>query len=185
MISFLVVISFLLHGVTLLTIFILAKRISTARELEVKQEKVAREIEESFTAYLMDIKEENERLMNMLDKNGQNVEQSFTQGAPDGNTDKENSTSVPAMTNVSSSYSSLVKEDIQEQSPDLPLEDTKEKSTYMPPTPPGVEEAYEPSVQSRVYQLFDAGYSKEAIAKELHCGKTEVELMLKFHQRNV
>lgn len=41
-------------------------------------------------------------------------------------------------------------------------------------------EAYEPSLQGKVHQLYESGISIEKIAKQLGRGKTEIELMIKF-----
>ncbi len=40
----------------------------------------------------------------------------------------------------------------------------------------------ETSLQSKVIYLHDQGHSIENIAKKLNCGKTEVELLIKFNQ---
>src|SRR5699024_11546803 len=45
-----------------------------------------------------------------------------------------------------------------------------------------MDDSYETSLQSQILQLYDQGYSEEDIAKQLNCGKTEVELIVKFHQ---
>lgn len=45
-----------------------------------------------------------------------------------------------------------------------------------------VAEAYEPSLEGQVYQLYESGMRTEEIAKHLERGKTEVELMIKFKE---
>ncbi|KGP74043.1 DUF6115 domain-containing protein [Pontibacillus yanchengensis] len=177
MILFLLVISFLLHGVTIFMLITLSLRVSKAKELEMKQEKVAKEIEESFTAYLIEIKEENQRLMNMLDKSGQTV---------DTNSLSEESRSDKASTNQEheAGKEEDYGRDLSSQSPGPFVQGREQKndqSTFTPIMPEDQADTYEPSLQSTIYQLYDQGYSKEEIAKKLNCGKTEVELMLKFH----
>ncbi|WP_163530611.1 DUF6115 domain-containing protein [Halobacillus ihumii] len=62
MIYFLLTISFILHGVLILIIMALFKKVKHAEELELRQKQVANEIEEVFNQYLLDIKEENKKM---------------------------------------------------------------------------------------------------------------------------
>lgn len=43
-------------------------------------------------------------------------------------------------------------------------------------------DTYKPSIQGQVLQLNKKGLSTEQIAQTLNCGKTEVELILRFHE---
>lgn len=177
MITFLLVISFLLHFVTLITIVVLSMRVSKTKELELKQEKVARQVEETFTTYLLEIKEENERLMNILEKNGQTE-------VPEKGESKEDLVYKPKPQDFSESLldhqigtntSPEIRDTIEKKVEEEPSKD--DKSDYHK------EESYQPSLQSSVFQLYDQGYSTEQIAKQLDCGKTEVDLMLKIHPK--
>ncbi|MFD2925549.1 DUF6115 domain-containing protein [Halobacillus naozhouensis] len=62
MVYFLLTISFILHGILILIIMVLFKKVKQAEELELRQKQVASEIEEVFNQYLMEIKEENEKM---------------------------------------------------------------------------------------------------------------------------
>jgi hypothetical protein len=55
--------------------------------------------------------------------------------------------------------------------------------SYTPPKVEGEEEVYEPSQHSRKIEMRRIGHSIEDIAKKLRKGKTEVELLLKLHQK--
>ncbi|MFC4557143.1 DUF6115 domain-containing protein [Virgibacillus kekensis] len=46
-----------------------------------------------------------------------------------------------------------------------------------------VTDAPEMSQQAQILQLHSKGLSSDEIAKSLNCGKTEVELILKFHKK--
>lgn len=178
MITFLLIISFLLHGVTAIALIILSLRVSKAKELELKQERVAREIEESFTAYLIEIKEENERLTNMLEKNGHTVDVKDNSTGFFG----EDKPKAEPIRNDKESNQASEQPSLQPQ--ETPGQYNKE-NIYEPPSLSLEEQdSYEPSLQSKILQMFNEGYSTEQIAKQLDCGKTEVDLMLKFHQRN-
>ncbi|ELK44769.1 UNVERIFIED_CONTAM: hypothetical protein N8J90_02785 [Halobacillus marinus] len=63
MTGFLLSISFLIDGVLLYAIFILMKRVKQAGELEEQKQETASEIDDLFTSYLAELKDENERLM--------------------------------------------------------------------------------------------------------------------------
>lgn len=55
-------ISFLIDGLILFGLMIMMKKIRRTEELELRQEKVAAEIEDLFSSYLYEIKEENRRM---------------------------------------------------------------------------------------------------------------------------
>ncbi|MYL33171.1 hypothetical protein GLW08_01370 [Pontibacillus yanchengensis] len=177
MLLFLLVISFLLHGVTIFILVTLSLRVNKNKELEMKQEKVAKEIEESFTAYLIEIKEENQRLMNMLDESGQTVD--------------TNAPSVESKNYKASAHRERPKDKVEQYERDYTSyshepsihysEQKMDNGAFNPMMPDNQGDSFEPSMQSSIYQLYDQGYSKEDIAKKLNCGKTEIELMLKFH----
>ncbi len=183
MTTFLLVISFLLHFIALIAIVILSVRVSKTKELELKQEKVAREVEETFTAYLLEIKEENERLMNILEQSGQTdvadkqeratEETGYRPPVPDAPQAQENHSFQETLEEQSKKHREEKPQKVEDPSP---IEETN-ASDYQK------EEAYQPSLQSSVFQMYDQGYSTEQIAKRLDCGKTEVELMLKIHPK--
>ncbi|MYL19216.1 hypothetical protein GLW04_04890 [Halobacillus litoralis] len=62
MTSFLLVVSFLVDGLILFGLMIMMKKIRRTEELERRQEQVASEIEDLFSSYLYEIKEENKRM---------------------------------------------------------------------------------------------------------------------------
>lgn len=178
--TFLVVISLLLHGVTIIALITLSLRVSKTKELELKQQKVAREIEDLFTTYLIEIKEENERMMNILEKNGQN-ENSY-----EPNHEKKSSQKSPKVALNVSEDVNVNKNSEQQDAPVLKQQqvDHKPIKEYKPPMPDEVE-FIQPSLEARVFSLYDQGLSTEEIARKLDCGRTEVELMLKFHPRKL
>jgi len=179
MITFLLVISFLLHFITLFALVVLAMRVSKTKELELKQEKVARQVEETFTTYLLEIKEENERLMNILEQTGQtdlaDKDRSRDEYSPPEPEEVQKEHMSPLTIEKQAvpeiQGTALQKSGDQDQQPEKAVPSDQK------------EESYQPSVQSSVFQLYDQGYTTEQIAKRLDCGKTEVELMLKIHPK--
>ncbi|WP_042223748.1 DUF6115 domain-containing protein [Oceanobacillus manasiensis] len=140
--SFLLIISFLLHIVTLTILFQLFKQKSQPKHDSHTEDMVA-----LLETYLQEVKEENDRLQETIQRNEANS-------------------------------SSIIKDEVITSSqPD------QEDTLYTPPSP--VEEDYvEASLQSRILQLHHSGKSNTEIAKQLDCGKTEVELMIKLHAKN-
>ncbi|MBT2598682.1 MULTISPECIES: hypothetical protein [Oceanobacillus] len=47
------------------------------------------------------------------------------------------------------------------------------------------EDTVEASLEARVLQLYNQGKTIDEIASELECGKTEAEIIIKLHQKNV
>lgn len=46
-----------------------------------------------------------------------------------------------------------------------------------------VEDDSETSLQAKILQLYDQGITVEDIARQLNCGKTEAELVIKLHSK--
>jgi DNA-binding NarL/FixJ family response regulator len=147
--SFLLIISFLLHLVTLTIIFQFFKQRS--------QPKSGTQTEELVTlleTYLQEVKEENDRLQEAI------------------SSEKDKATSVPK---------GVSNEPVRSQANDDYSE--QENSSYTPPAPIE-EDQVEASLQSRILQLHHRGKSNTEIAKQLDCGKTEVELIIKLYAKN-
>ncbi|MEC3886057.1 hypothetical protein VKA52_20225 [Halobacillus sp. HZG1] len=157
MTGFLLIFSFIIDGVLLFSLFIIMKKVRRTEELELRQKQVAAEIEDLFTSYLMEIKEENKRMESLVRKNSHSSDFHDSQTEDRGEREKNH----------------LDKEVITKK---------QISSTY---TPPELEEteSYQPSFHSQVLDLKEKGYSIEEIAKIMDKGKTEIELLLKFHQK--
>lgn len=57
---------------------------------------------------------------------------------------------------------------------------------YNPPMIPSeekTEDQVETSLTAKILSLAEKGFAAEEIAKKLQCGKTEAELILKFHRK--
>ncbi|MFD2628411.1 DUF6115 domain-containing protein [Oceanobacillus kapialis] len=146
--ALLLIISFLLHIITLTIIFQLFKQRSQPNHDTQTEEMIA-----LLETYLQEVKEENDRLQKVIQENEQKTN------------------SIPKQ-----QVSSVSLQDVDNSS-------EANDSSYTPPIPE--EEDYvEASLQSRILQLHHAGKTKTEIAKELDCGKTEVELIIKLYAKN-
>ncbi|UOR12706.1 DUF6115 domain-containing protein [Halobacillus amylolyticus] len=83
MVYFLLAISFILHGVLILTIMVLFNKVKQTEELELRQKQVSSEIEEVFNAYLLEIKEENAKMDGWLKHTSQQSKQRPEQNSID------------------------------------------------------------------------------------------------------
>jgi hypothetical protein len=114
------------------------------------------EAEQSLAAYLIDLKDENEKLINEIKM------------------------ARLKDINIGRNTSHPKKAETEPEDSDFPVhaivyEDHLELS--------GSKETVHPqSDKEKVISLYQKGYSSEEIAKELKKGKTEVELLLKFRQ---
>lgn len=61
-------------------------------------------------------------------------------------------------------------------------EQKEEVSEYIPEDAE-VEDDSETSLQAKILQLYDQGITVEDIARQLNCGKTEAELVIKLHSK--
>ncbi|GGC97147.1 coupling factor for flagellin transcription and translation [Pontibacillus salipaludis] len=174
MISYLIAISFLLHGILLVAIVILSLRVSKAKELEKRQEQIAKEIEDTFTAYLIEIKEENANLLNKLEENGDNG----GKVKPDEETLEDAPYILNTRNDINHSYDQVV----EQEDTGSKRGNKNETPSYQPPVP-DEQDHYQPSIESTVLQMYNEGATIEEIAKRLDRGTTEIELTLKFHSR--
>ncbi|QST01611.1 hypothetical protein IMZ31_08665 [Pontibacillus sp. ALD_SL1] len=174
MIPYLLAISFLLHGILLVAIVILSLRVSKAKELEKRQEQIAKEIEDTFTAYLLEIKEENVQLLNKLEENGDNGEKVKTQEVPLEDVPHN----LNSRKNINRSTNQVEGREVIQQEWGNEIE----THSYQPPVP-DERDHYQPSIESSVFQMYNEGATVEEIAKQLDRGTTEIELTLKFHSR--
>ncbi|MGG3956091.1 hypothetical protein ABEV15_05510 [Bhargavaea massiliensis] len=151
MTTFLWMISFVLHGISLFLIILLSLKWIKIKENEKEQAELIREMEAMMTTYLMQFKEENERFIKQL-------------------------TSSPIRQKKKEAPPSFQEEQVL-----LPVEqvvDRIELSTTAPKKEQSVE-----SLVSEALKLQQQGKTIEEIAKTLKRGKTEMELLLKFHQK--
>ncbi|WP_010093391.1 DUF6115 domain-containing protein [Ornithinibacillus scapharcae] len=157
MTSFLFIISFLLHIVSIVAIYSLHKQRLQTHSTDTTK---TSDIIELMDSYLEEIKQENRLLQEELSKNNND------------STNKENVTSkknLDSVTRIEPTLDSKIDEE--------PLEtiDINLNSD--------VQDEIEVSLQSRILKLYQEGRSIEDIARSLGCGKTEVELIVKFHEK--
>ncbi|WP_163151258.1 hypothetical protein [Anoxybacillus sp. MB8] len=151
MTTFLWLISFVLHGVSLFLIILLSLKWAKIKETEREQAELIREMETMMTTYLMQFKEENERFVKQMTSSA--VRQKKKESPPL----------------------------LRDEQVRLPVDDVVDR-VELSSTTPKEEPALE-SLISEALKLQQQGKTIDEIAKVLKRGKTEIELLLKFHQK--
>ncbi|TFE03473.1 DUF6115 domain-containing protein [Jeotgalibacillus sp. R-1-5s-1] len=160
MILFLLILSLLFNIAAFLSIYLLFMRQNRLIDKEVQHERALNEIEQTFTAYLLEIKEENEVFLKQF----------------------ETLQSKQAVTGAVQP-AKAVKQTEQEVSGSLISKTAKKMavSSYQSSLPQETAPAEKTPAEQAVL-LKQQGLSIADIAKKLNKGKTEVELMIKFSQ---
>lgn len=146
MTSFLFIVSFLLHIISIVAIYALSKQLSMNKSND------SSEFISLMENYLEEIKEENRRLQKEL----ANIQPTAKNVDPPINVEDE---------------PSLIVEEHEEIPISVPGSDT-------------VKDEVEVSQHSRILQFYKEGLNAEEIARKLGCGKTEVELIIKFQEKS-
>lgn len=168
---------FILQLISIYFIMLLFMRVNQFKQLEQKQQRLMVEMEDAIAAYLVEVKEENERF---IDELASDVERIRAQHASE-------ESSEPT---AEQSSSLRVDDEQQEKAATPPIARSRVIQSYGQQTQPksAIKETEETPIASieqsnDAFTLHAAGYSVEDIAKKLNKGKTEVELMLKFSKK--
>lgn len=156
--------SFTFHGVLLYAVIILYTRLASVKETEKQQKQILEETENTLAAFLLELKEENEKLI-------ENTASSSSQSdAESQKTDLHHSEKHPERDAVQEI------ENLPEHIEGLITEvDRREE----------IVNSDVPSFEDQVIELYEQGYSASQIAQKLKSGKTEIELFLKFRSKGV
>lgn len=199
MTNFLLTISLLLNGISIYFIFILYSRQNRLLEAEKSQDSFKKEMENEISAFLFEMKEENEEFI----KRFQQLKKTPTQsGNPAGNiVNSEQKNDVPD-SHVSAHIDELNTKDWERAAAQSfkkqavkvyqkTIADQEESFSTGPETakPPenqieqsniDNEEIYRNLVINQIKNMQNQGLTIDDIAKMLNKGKTEIELLLKF-----
>jgi hypothetical protein len=166
MTTILLIFLFIMQIISFYFLSLLYMKVTQFDELEKKQQKLMVEMDDSLGAYLSELKDENERLVERL-------------------TERDNYSVVEKQNN-----NTIVAKEIavsEETQPVVPVNKPKMPinlvlKSYAATTAQGLK-LTAPEVEDdrfRIYKLHDAGHPIEEIAKKLGKGLTEIELILKF-----
>ena len=148
---------FILQFVSFFLIAILNARLSKFQDVERKHEELMKEMDDAVSAYLFEMKDENNRLLEELSRRSSKFEGIEVKSQHLQDEIGFSAPSAISKTKVANLYKQSFK--LEESEP--PLKPT--------------------TLKEQVIQLSKTGKSTEQIAKQLGKGKTEIELMLKFN----
>lgn len=154
MVSLLLIISFLIHILTIIFLFQLLKRYS---QLKVQN---TDEIEQLLSTYLAEIKSENDRLQKQFSHHN---DKQTSKIIDETKRIKRNGVNTYPSTEPSIAKQSDINELIQNKN-----------------TP----DVIETSIEAKALQLHNEGYSITEIAQKLNRGKTEVSLIIELNGRS-
>jgi hypothetical protein len=198
MTTFFLAISLLLNGIAIYFIIILYTRQNRILEIEKTQESIKKDLENEISAFLFEIKEENEEFI----KRFQQVKSGSLQQNNASETlklDFDNEMPVTrSMDHIDQSttnewegiashafkkqavkvYQKAITDQEDHQVSEQEL--INESEIQMDPLPSEKEEIYRDLLISQVKVLEKQGLSIDEIAKKLNKGKKEIELLLKF-----
>lgn len=191
MTTILIAVLFFLQLISFYFLIILNTKLAKFKDLEKKQERLMREMDDTISVYLAEMKDENDRLIKEL----QNVSQSEIAASSMQQTEQyvapKEQSPLPVVHEVKSDSSLALDKDARIYVPKNIVANAYSRqqqtgSKMVQSAPPlKVEEQKEPekllTVEQQVLELAKQGKSPEEIAKQLQKGKTEIELLLKFH----
>ncbi|MCM3017216.1 hypothetical protein [Priestia megaterium] len=174
--GFLLTVSFLIHGLSLFCIILLYMQVTKVKRIERLHQQNINKMEAAMGSYLAEFQEQNEQFLRQL---------------------RECSTSLSSEVEKSSVKSPLAdEEDVPVQRVDLKSEPSQslhellsieenQKHICTPfdeLTTDQIQDLSGEEIKEFSVYLKEKGLTIEEIAKHLHRGKTEIELLLKFHQ---
>ena len=189
MVNFLLFVSITLNLIAILSIVILYVRQNRFVDMEKEQKKNIEEMEEVIATFITEIKEENEQFIHRLhsiQSQGpnkiENHEEQSESALKDTSIDfKPRETKMKkAVLHAYKKPAPLVQEERKTEDR-LEKEDINELLHLI--LPPEKEEKEKTTVE-KALEMQAEGKSVEEIAKTLHKGKTEMELLLKFRQNS-
>lgn len=192
----LVVVLIVLQLLSFYFIVILNVKLSKFKELEYRQEQLMREMDNVVSAYLLEMREENDRLIEELSKtplpqvevthNASKVAQSKSNVVSVTTKDVLPSVNIKEA-NFELEAKALVPKAVatkayaQQKIPANEAKPLVEQNALTETNKPVESNSQALSYEEEVVQLANEGKSPEEIAKLMQKGKTEIELLLKFH----
>jgi len=209
MVSIILIVLFICQLLSFFLIMILNSKLAKFKDLEARQEKIIREMDDAIGAYLMEMKEENNRLIEELTaaKQAHTVKADIQPVAEQQFETKQSMIQeniedlLYAQEKPSTESTNEYIAQLTKQKPFVPIafatnayDKQKEQSNTEvasvlaefseDDTDSFIEENTSPELapfERKVVEMHQAGKTIEEIAKETQKGKTEIELLIKFH----
>ncbi|RDI47430.1 hypothetical protein [Falsibacillus pallidus] len=178
MITFIIIILFIMNIIALFSIVLLYMRQNRLVDMEQKQRKMIAEMEDVISSYLIEMKEENEKFISEIERRKssgrkQHSDNPAADAAKSNPPHEHEESAVVQEFHYSRKKAAEAYAKNAEAKPQLP-KTKKEKEPLH----------HEVSFAEKVISLKKQGMTVEEIAEKLNTGKTEIELSLKFRQKN-
>lgn len=182
-----------LQLVSFFFIVILFAKLNKFKDLEQKQEKIAEEMDSALAAYLMEMKEENDRLIKQLSAIPKQEKEAKSKAGfqAKGQTPGQSVPKLVSPTTATSVYKTNIEKQKQIEETELLTPNSnivelkgrgsQQKEKLGQPFVQQGEIQVELTYEEKVVEMYRAGKSVEEIAKAMDKGKTEIELLIKFH----
>ncbi|OAS83311.1 hypothetical protein [Metabacillus litoralis] len=169
-------ISLLLHVVAFYFIIVLYTKYSTIKDLSNSQRAILDETETSMTSFLIEMKDENERLIQHLKQESAHI----TNHGKELEAKTKESNHPTANSTMIHTNEKVPEEPQESELPDY-LSELNEIEDIVEISQPVQKKDLPFEIQA--INLYENGHTVEQIAKKLSKGKTEIELLLKFRQK--
>lgn len=169
--TILLLLSLLLHVVAFYFIIILYMKYSTMKNITETQRQILEETENSMTSFLIDMKDENEKLIETL-LSSTNMRMHMPMAEDRMEIKQRPNTEIKQQTNI----------ELEPNSIELPshLSGLDEMKDIVELTQTSKKKKIPFEIEA--INLYKEGYTVEQISKKFNKGKTEVELLLKFRE---
>lgn len=193
MVSIILVVLFICQLLSFFFIILLNSRLAKFKDLEIRQERIVKEMDDAIGLYLMEMKEENDRLIKELTTSKQTFieKQQFAESKEPDQWTEESAVS-PASETLDDLQTTQQKPYVplafaanvySKQKQQISAEEQQVEQVpkdYMPAQEQGELSRLAP-FEREVVEMHRAGKTIEEIAKKTQKGKTEIELLIKFH----
>ncbi|ARJ40057.1 hypothetical protein SporoP8_14910 [Sporosarcina ureae] len=161
---------FILQIIGFMVMILLYLKISKFNNLEKKQQRLMKEMDQSVLAFLGEIKEENDRLIQQLNQRTDTQMKPTTNSVPR----EQSITEVPVPRSKQHSVPLHFALRSYQKTVDTEKNEKEKKTQSQPKSFDDLDD------REKAKQLYAEGKSIEDIARELKKGKTEIELIIKF-----
>ena len=182
-----VVVLFIIQLISIYLIVLLNGKISNFKDLERRQDQLLREMDDTIGVYLLEMREENDRLIQELQR---------TKVAPQQISSVEESGPFVKMGQPVQQVPVSDLERQQQVVESAPIESRmivpktwaanaynrqKIQPAVIEESKENIELPVERTIEQQIVDDYQSGMSVEKIAKKMQKGKTEIELLIKFH----
>ncbi|MGE7947282.1 hypothetical protein [Lysinibacillus sp. NPDC093688] len=193
----LIAVLFILQLISFYFLIILNTKLAKFKDLEKKQERLMREMDDTISVYLAEMKDENDRLIQELQRVSKPETQTNAVKKEEQIARQQEQEQPPSLTKEESTVEGSISLDHEpriyvpknivanaysrQQQTGVKAEAKVVHSARQPTETTEKEEAKPLTLEQQAIELAKQGKTSEEIAKQLQKGKTEIELLLKFH----